>query len=138
MKKAGANILVILTVIFTAFLCGFFCGRNLSGGDVTLTQLNIPTTAPAQDHSEDTQPGTQESPTVQTGAAVLSASLVDINTASLDLLKTLPGIGDVLGQRIIDYREANGPFECLSELTNVEGIGEKKLAALQDFATVGG
>ena len=136
MKKAGANILVILTVIFTAFLCGFFCGRNLSGGDVTLTQLNIPTTAPAQDHSEDTQPGTQESPTVQTGAAVLSASLVDINTASLDLLKTLPGIGDVLGQRIIDYREANGPFTSVDQIMDVSGIGEKKFEGMLEYITV--
>ena len=51
-------------------------------------------------------------------------------------LKTLPGIGEVLAQRIVDYREAHGPFRSVDELIAVEGIGEGKLEKLRELVTV--
>ena len=63
---------------------------------------------------------------------------VNINTASKKELDALPGIGEVLAQRIIDYRQAHGKFQHLEELTNVSGIGQKRLEALLDYVTVGG
>jgi competence protein ComEA len=62
--------------------------------------------------------------------------LVSINTATLDQLETLPGIGPALGQRIIDYREQHGPFHSVDELLNVSGIGDKRLADLRSMVTV--
>ena len=63
--------------------------------------------------------------------------LVDLNTAGVDELTTLPGIGESLAKRIVDYRTEHGPFTCVEELGNVSGIGEKKLEALLPEVTVG-
>lgn len=81
--------------------------------------------------------------TVETETAVSQESFMpdvsplDINGASAEELAALPGIGEVLAQRIVDYRAANGPFETVEDLTKVSGIGEKKLAELEGRITTG-
>ncbi len=60
---------------------------------------------------------------------------VNINTASKEELESLPGIGPTLAQRIIEYREENGPFSSAEDLLNVKGIGEKKLEKIKDQIT---
>ena len=67
---------------------------------------------------------------------VPSNTKININTASLEQLKTLSEIGDVKAQAIIDYREANGGFASIEELVNVKGIGSKTLDNLIDRITV--
>ncbi|OPY57794.1 MAG: ComE operon protein 1 [Pelotomaculum sp. PtaU1.Bin035] len=64
------------------------------------------------------------------------AGLVNINTADLSQLDTLPGIGPSLAQRIIQYRETNGPFKTIDELKNVSGIGDNRFKDLKDRITV--
>ncbi len=61
---------------------------------------------------------------------------VNINTATLDQLVALPGIGPVLAQRIISYREQHGPFRSVHDLTNVPGIGDAHMADLEPLVTV--
>jgi competence protein ComEA len=61
---------------------------------------------------------------------------VNVNTATLDELEALPGIGPVLAQRIIDYRTEHGGFRKIDELMEVPGIGPAKFAELKDKITV--
>lgn len=65
-----------------------------------------------------------------------TSSLISINSASLEELDTLPGIGPAIAQRIIDYRDDNNGFKSLEELMEVSGIGEKTYAQLEDLITL--
>lgn len=68
---------------------------------------------------------------------ITAAGLVNINTASLTELQTLPRIGPAMAQRIIDFREAHGNFTSVDELINIANIGDATLAGLRDLVTIG-
>jgi competence protein ComEA len=61
---------------------------------------------------------------------------VNLNTATLAQLDTLPGVGPVLAQRILDHREQHGGFRSVSDLRQVEGIGDARYEQLKDLVTV--
>ena len=61
---------------------------------------------------------------------------VNLNTADLAALDTLPRIGPAMAQRILDWREANGRFTSVEDLLAVPGIGDKMLESLRDLVTV--
>lgn len=128
MKNRPLTLLFSITFLLMAFTLGFFLGRNQNHKIVTISPLPtqamhnvIPPTIP------ETEPaGTQ----IQYP--------LDLNTADLNALTSLPGIGETLARRILDYREQNGAFSRPEELLNVEGIGPGKLEAILDYIVTGG
>ena len=71
-----------------------------------------------------------------TGASATGNGLVNLNTADLAALETLPRVGPALAQRILDWREANGSFQSADQLLGVSGIGSKTFEQLQNLVTV--
>ena len=61
---------------------------------------------------------------------------VDLNRAGIEELVRLPGVGEIVAQRIVNYRDENGAFEAPEELMNVRGIGEKTYLKLKPYVTV--
>lgn len=88
---------------------------------------------------------TTKSPTnknISTTSKIVSSTtnsdviIININTATVEQLITLDGIGEKIAKRIIDYRTENGAFTNIDELMNVSGIGEKKFNAIKKFISV--
>ena len=122
MKKASSILLLVITAMFVAFTAGMLCGRHFTKDPVTIQPVKTELIAASG------TPGSEE--TSQ------SNGQININTASSVLLDTLPGIGPVLAQRIVAYREENGPFASVEELSKVEGIGSKTLLEILNLITV--
>ena len=117
MKKT-CGILIGITCIFFVLLAGVFIGRNFSDSYISIrTDGTAPSTS-----TPDEQP--------------VNDGRIDINSASLQQLQLLPGIGETLAQRILDYREEHGAFASVDDLLNVSGIGEKKLEQIRPYAKV--
>ena len=128
MKNTPLSILACVCLILCAFLVGLYLGRNLSGPDiqteVLFTEPAVPTgttaaTAPSSPNLVTTVP-------TQPGK-------ININTADIDALQQIPGIGPSIAEAIITYRDSNGPFHDPAQLLNIPGIGEKKLVTLLDY-----
>ena len=68
---------------------------------------------------------------------IAGETALDINTATAKQLESLKGIGSEIAKRIVEFREANGPFKSVDELQKIKGIGKGKLAQIQDKLTVG-
>lgn len=63
------------------------------------------------------------------------AERININTASLEELDSLPGIGPTIAQRIVDYRDENGPFQTIEDIMNVSGVGPSTFDNIKDLIT---
>lgn len=78
----------------------------------------------------------EENPPVQPPSRLPAmGGKVNINTADKVALESLPGIGPVIAQRILDYRQAHGPFAQAADITNVSGIGPATFEKIQDLIT---
>jgi len=98
--------------------------RKLADGELVV--VGVPGAAPGAGGAGD--PPGQGAP----GAG----GAVSLNTATLEQLDGLPGVGPVLAQRILDWRSTNGPFTSVDQLRDVVGIGESKFAQIKDRVTV--
>jgi competence protein ComEA len=69
-------------------------------------------------------------------AAAPSKPVINLNTATLEQLETLPGIGRKTAERILEYRTKSGSFKRIEDLMNVKGIGEKSFLKLKPLVAV--
>jgi competence protein ComEA len=98
--------------------------------DLTLVNL----AAPLQDGQQIVVPERGHATVAPGNAAVTAGSTtpVHLSTATVEQLDAIDGIGPTLAERIIEYRDENGGFRSLDELSEVDGIGEKRLATLRE------
>jgi len=120
--KTLVGIILLVFLGFTAYAAG---GSSSSGSSSTEMGSGA-----SGSSGSSSMPDTGASPDI-------SSNKIDINSASVDELKSLPGISSSLAQNIVDYRNANGPFKSVNELKNVKGMTSSKFNRIKDSVTVG-
>lgn len=115
--KNGVKLLACVFLASVCFLVGLFIGRLSQSDDIFLLRNDISNVTAATEPAD---------------------FRIDINAATKAQLMELHGIGEQLAERIVAYREQNGPFVAIEDLMNVEGIGEKKLQTITEWIKVGG
>ena len=123
--KKGQMILLGICTVSLCIVFGIFLGRNIPNNYIQ----------PSQQVTKEAEPLVNAE---TTQLQQVDAGPLDLNTATKMQLMELPGIGEVLAQRILDYRETHGAFVAIEDLMNVEGIGEKKVEQMKPFVRIGG
>lgn len=132
--KKIAAVLLSMLLIFVGFLAGLFVGRT--------TADNMYRYFPAESVESTTLPETtdQTEPVPHSYPSEPEVSIDemrwDLNKVTKEELMEIPGIGEVLAQRILDFRQLHGPFQSVEDLEKVNGIGEKRLEDLRNYLFV--
>ncbi len=107
--KSTANIIIAITLVLTGVFIGVFIGRNMFP-----STIYVGTDYPVNDMK------------------------IDLNTAGVDELIQLPGVGKILAERIIDYRTRYGRYVFITELLQVEGVTQQLFNNIKDYLVIGG
>lgn len=135
LRKWAILALVVLALVFSV---GFLLGRASVPYPIGAAVSRVPETNTENEKQDAEENETADSAAAETDGADQAApqGIVNINTADADALQTLPGVGEVLAGRIIEYRELSGGFVTVEQLMEVSGIGQQKFDALRDDITV--
>lgn len=139
------RLLAVAAALFVVFSLGFFLGRNSIEYDLSADVQKKPEQAlepleelpEAEEEPQEEAPQTEEAEALPVQQSSGEVQLININTATKDELMTLPGVGEVLAERIIAYRQEYGRFVTTQQLTDISGIGEQRYAQLEALVTVG-
>ena len=115
---ASALFIVALIIIYIAIYSPPLVPENIVSNKVVVTET------------------VTQIPTSETVSTTNISEIININTATIEELVTLDGIGEAIAKRIVDYRTENGKFTNIEDLMNVSGIGEKKFNAIKKFLSV--
>jgi len=163
MKLRRLEIIILgVTLAFAFFMGGFFTGKHRS--TVNVVPLSVqnneqhtavvhntqsqnsrqepqppanPENIPADIHEISVEAPVNNNTTDTLGHPAGGDGRININIATQSELTDLPGIGNVLASRIVDYRKTHGNFARIEDLRNVSGIGAKRYEAIEDKITVG-
>lgn len=138
------RVILTLTACVLCFVIGWFLRGAVGIDSSALSVETLPARSGVSATAEQREEGetqTQQALPADTQldadpSTVQETALININTADAEALMTLPNIGETRAQSIIAYRETNGPFEIIEQLTDVSGIGEKIFASIEPFITV--
>ena len=125
-------ILFLVFFVFAVLLVVFVFGwDNITGDDNSSSEISSSFQYVTSSKADEVSHATDSSSSVEE-----QSKLININTATLVELDSLPGIGEKKAQSIINYREENGPFKVKEDITNVSGIGDKIFEDIKDLITV--
>lgn len=126
MLNKAERIAIIITAAFILLSIGYYYGLARTESTYVTVEKQVSNDAVMQGGDDFAPKAETENITEKT----------DINKASTEELAGLPGIGDVLAGRIIDYREENGEFENIENIMDISGIGEGIFNRVKDLITV--
>ena len=106
--KKSVYVLLTITFVTLAFMAGYFFGRSNVTGQVQVLTEYRPS----------------------------SIGTIELNSATIDELMLIPGIDEVMAQRIVDYRSRKGYFKSVEDLCNISGISAKKLDEIRNLLRV--
>ena len=124
LKRLAAFVIPALALLACGVMLGIF-----------LMQTRVPGTVSVQ-HAEPDEPEEAVQTVMEEPSDAATDDRLDLNTATAAELQELPGIGEVIAQRIIDYRDLCGRFLDPEQLMEVDGIGEAKYEKIRDLVTV--
>ena len=139
--QPGARIADALTAAGGALdgadLVGLNMARKVADGEQIVVGISSPPGAPsAMGSSVTAPPGSAPAPAAPAEGASAPDALVDLNTATVEQLDTLPGVGPVTAAAILAWRDANGGFAGVDQLGDVDGIGPARLEKLRGLVRV--
>jgi competence protein ComEA len=111
--------------------------RRVADGEQIVVGLPLPPGSPDAAPSSGAPPAGQSGGPAGGGAGAAGGTgKIDLNRATIEQLDTLPGVGPVTAQRILDWRARHGRFSSVEQLREIEGIGERRFSQLRDQVTL--